>query len=196
MGQHRFVSRNKDDNKVGLSIEDKQLIQVMEKSLHKDADGNWVAPLPFGENRPPLPNNRLQTLNRTKNLHASLSKDPVKLQHIVTFMQRVFDSKHAEVAPPLGSNEKCRYLPLFGVYHPQKRGQIRGVFDSSAQFQRLSLNSVLLSGPDLTNNLVHVLLRFRMETYNKCSTVSLSRKNTEISLDSCGMETMILTTVL
>ncbi|XP_062581855.1 uncharacterized protein LOC134243624 [Saccostrea cucullata] len=115
-------SRNKDDNKVGLSIEDKQFIRVMEKSLHKDTEGNWVAPLPFRENHPPLPNNRLQTLNRAKNLHASLSKDPVKLQHMVTFMQRVFESKHAEVAPPLTSNEECWYLPIFGVYHPQKPG--------------------------------------------------------------------------
>lgn len=32
-------SRNKDDKKVGLSIEGKQFIQVIEKSLHKDADG-------------------------------------------------------------------------------------------------------------------------------------------------------------
>lgn len=156
-------TRNKDDNKVGLSIEDKQFIQVMEKSLHKNADGNWVAPLPFREDRPPLPNNRLQTLNRANKLQASLSNDPVKLQHMVTFMQRVFDSKHAEEAPPLASNEECWYLPIFGVYHPQKPGQIRAVFDSSAQFQGLSLNSVLLSGPDLTNNLLHVLLRFRME---------------------------------
>lgn len=32
-------TRNEDDKKVGLSIEGKQFIQVMEKSLHKDADG-------------------------------------------------------------------------------------------------------------------------------------------------------------
>lgn len=70
-------TRNKDHNKVGLSIEDKQFIQVKEKSLHKNADGDWVAPLPFREERPPLPNNRLQTLNRAKKLQASLSKNPV-----------------------------------------------------------------------------------------------------------------------
>lgn len=123
-----MFTRNKDHNKVGLSIEDKQFIQVMEKSIHKNADGDWVAPLPFREDCPPLPNNRLQTLNRAKKLQASLSKNPVKLQYMVTFMQRVFDSKHAEVPPPLASNEECLYLPIFGVYHPQKPGQIRAVF--------------------------------------------------------------------
>lgn len=121
-------TRNKDHNKVGLSIEDKQFIQVIEKSPHKNADGDWVAPLPFREDCPPLPNNRQQTLNRAKKLQACLSKNPVKFQHMLTFMQRVLDSKHAEVPPPLASNEECRYLSIFGVYHPQKPGQIRAVF--------------------------------------------------------------------
>lgn len=35
------------------------------------------------------------------------------------------------------------------------------MFDSSAIFEDLSLNQVLMKGPDLTNNLLGVLLRFR-----------------------------------
>lgn len=53
------------------------------------------------------------------------------------------------------------YLPLFGVYHPKTPDQIRGVFDDSAKFQGISLNDVLLPGPDLANNLVGILFRFR-----------------------------------
>lgn len=49
------------------------------------------------------------------------------------------------------------------MYHPQKPGQLRVVFDSSAQEDGISLNSVLLSGPDLNNSLLGVLLRFRKE---------------------------------
>ena len=55
------------------------------------------------------------------------------------------------------------YLPIFGVYHPQKPGQIRVVFDWSAQQRGFSLNSVLLSGLELNNSLLGVLLRFRKE---------------------------------
>ncbi len=37
------------------------------------------------------------------------------------------------------------------------------VFDSSAQHQNISLNNVLLSGPDLNNSLLGVLLQFRKD---------------------------------
>lgn len=55
------------------------------------------------------------------------------------------------------------YLPFFGVYHPKNPNQIRVVFDSSTQYQGLSLNSVLLKGPDLNNSLLGVLIQFRKE---------------------------------
>lgn len=90
-------------------------------------------------------------------------KNPAKKKHFVTFMQSVLDRGHAELAPLLKDGEECWYLPLFGVYHPKKTDQIRVVFDSSAKYEGLSLNSVLMTGPDLINNLVGVLLRFRKE---------------------------------
>lgn len=83
--------------------------------------------------------------------------------HFLDFMAKIFENRHAELAPPLSDNEKCWYLPIFGVYHSQKPGQIRVVFDSSAQYQGVSLNSVLLTGPNMNNSLLGVLLRFRKE---------------------------------
>ncbi|XP_062581170.1 uncharacterized protein LOC134242973 [Saccostrea cucullata] len=52
---------------------------------------------------------------------------------------------------------------MFAVFHPKKPESIRVVFDSSAKYQDVSLNSVLLQGPDLLNSLVGILLRFCME---------------------------------
>ena len=40
-------------------------------------------------------------------------------------MKRLMDNGHAEIAQPLIRDEECWYLPLFGVYHPQKRDQVR-----------------------------------------------------------------------
>ena len=50
------------------------------------------------------------------------------------------------------------------VYHPKKH-KIRVVFDCSARFRGQSLNDHLLTGPNLTNALVGVLLKFRMYKY-------------------------------
>lgn len=80
--------------------------------------------------------------------------------HFFTFMQNIFDSDHAELALPLEVDKERRYLSTFGVYHPQKPGQIRVVFDSRAQCHHMSFSGVLLSGTDLNNNLLGVLLRF------------------------------------
>lgn len=85
------------------------------------------------------------------------------LKDFLTFMGKVFENGHAEVAPPLGNDEERWYLPTFGVYHPKKPGKIRVVFDSSARYNGVSLNDVLLTGPDVNNTLLGVLLRFRKE---------------------------------
>ena len=56
-----------------------------------------------------------------------------------------------------------RYIPHHGIYHPHKPGKIFVVFDCFAKYQGKSLNDLMLSGPDLTNNLFGVLMRFRQE---------------------------------
>ena len=56
------------------------------------------------------------------------------------------------------------YQPHFGIYHPKKPTQIRGVFDSSAQYKGTSQNKELLSGPDVLNSLHRILIHFRQET--------------------------------
>ena len=49
------------------------------------------------------------------------------------------------------------------MYHAQKPGKIRVVFDCSAQYANMSINTKLMSGTDLANQIVGVLLRFRKE---------------------------------
>ena len=55
---------------------------------------------------------------------------------------------------------KTCFIPHHGVYHPNKPGKIRVVFDCSAEFDEQSLNKELLTGPDLTNQILGVLTRF------------------------------------
>ena len=158
-----IFQRTNADNQPSMSIDDRTFMALMDRDMKKDASGHWVAPLPFKTPQPVLPNNRRQALDRAMSLDYNLRRNPSKMTHFIEFMSALFDAGHAELAEPLPPNKECWYLPLFGVYHPQKKDRIRGVFDSSAKCDGVSLNDVLISGPDLMNNLVGVLLRFRRE---------------------------------
>ena len=155
--------KRSDDNKPALSVEDRQFLEIMDEGFVKDSEGRWSAPLPFRVDRPTLPSNKEQAVRRAKILDSSLHKNAAKCEHFVNFMGKVIKNGHAEAAPPLKKDQECWFLPVFGIYHPQKPGEIRCVFDSSAQCDGLSLNNVLLQGPHMTNNLLGILLRFRRE---------------------------------
>lgn len=158
-----IFQRTSQDDTRSLSAEDKEFLSVMDSDFRKDASGNWIAPLPFRRDRPVHPNNRPQAMRRAKSLDASMRKDPKKKKHMIELIGNVFERGHAEIAPTLSGHEEFWYLPLFGVYNAKKPDCITGVFDSSTKCDGLSLNSVLLSGPDLVNSLLGVLLRFRRE---------------------------------
>ncbi|XP_041461230.1 uncharacterized protein LOC121412484 [Lytechinus variegatus] len=63
----------------------------------------------------------------------------------------------------LSLQDRVNYIPHTGVYHPRKPDKIRVVFDCSAPYQGVSLNDVLLQGPNTMNSLLGVLCRFRKE---------------------------------
>ena len=110
----------KDGEKSGLSMEDKELLHIMDDGFRKSSTNNWIAPLPFRKGRPGFPNNRPQAVRRAKILDNSLKNNLWKSMHLFVFLKKVFDNEHAEIAPPLEMDEECWYLPVFGVYHPRK----------------------------------------------------------------------------
>ena len=160
---HTVFESSRDDNKTALSMDDKAFLTIMDREFFQDVDHSWVAPLPFWSPRRSLPSNREQAVKRLCCLRKTLEKKPEIKSHYIEFMQKMMDNDQAECAPPLEAGKEHWYLPTFGVYHPKKPGQIRVVFDSSAECDGISLNDVLLSGPDLNNTLLGVLLRFRKE---------------------------------
>ena len=62
-----------------------------------------------------------------------------------------------------GAMDVCGTYPHHPVLNPRKPDKVRIVFDCAAQFQGTSLNDHVYRGPDLTNKLIGVLLRFRQD---------------------------------
>ncbi len=163
LAERYIFQRTKDDEKTAPSIEDKLFLQIMEREVYKDEENSWVALLPFKQPRQYLPNNRPQAVERLNSLLRYFRRKPEMKKDFVAFMEKLFKNDNAEIAPSVSLNEQCWYLPSFGVYHSKKPSQIHVVFDSSAPCKSGSLNQVLLSGPDLNNSLLGVLMRFRKE---------------------------------
>lgn len=155
--------RTTEDEKSALSVDDQVFLDLMDREVYQNEANSWVAPLPFHSTRQCLPRNREQTMTRLYSLRKTLDRKPDMKKQYIDFVQKILENEHSEPAPPLREHW---YLPSFGVYHPQKPDQLRVVFDSSAEYEGVFLNKVLLSGPDLNNSLLGVLLRFRKEFLN------------------------------
>ena len=135
----------------------------MEEGIEKTGNGHYEMPLPF-KDRSILPDNHLMASIHLEHLKGKFLKDSKYKEDYVKFMNEVLSRGDAEEAPVLAQEGVNWYIPHHGVYHP-KKNKIRIVFDCSAKFKEASLNDHLLSGPDLTNNLVGVLCRFRRYPY-------------------------------
>ena len=72
-------------------------------------------------------------------------------------MVRKLTSEEASVYHP-----RTWYLKHHGVQKPYKPGQWRPVMDASAEYLGTSLNKCLLQGPNPINEMVDVLLLFRL----------------------------------
>ena len=57
------------------------------------------------------------------------------------------------------------YLPHHPVVNPNKPEKVRRVLNGASKFRGISLNSVLLTGPDLLQRLIHTLMRFRQHQF-------------------------------
>ena len=79
-------------------------------------------------------------------------------QTLTTDLQKFYVNA-VEIKPP--DPEKIWYSPHHLVVNPNKPGNVRRVANAAIDFRGQSLNSNLITGPDLLINLVGNLLRFR-----------------------------------
>ena len=159
-----FPERISDDRKEN-SQEDHAFLQKVESSM-KLVDGHHELCLPFRDDRVQLPDNSGPVLQRLHSLKKKMIGNPQFYSDYKGFISGVISNGYA-IRVPEADLARCDgrvwYLPHHGIYHPKKPDKIRVVFDCAATTRGVSLNSVLLQGPDLTNKLVGVLLRFREE---------------------------------
>ena len=147
------------------SMEDERFLRILEDGVKKLPDGHYEMPLPLKSDNVSLPNNRQLAVKRWKQLNARFKKNPKFFTDYQTFMKDLI-SQCAERVPEDRlevQNGKVNYVPHTGVTQ-ENRGQIRVVFDCSAQYNGVSLNHYLLKGPDFMNDLLGTLCCFHQES--------------------------------
>ena len=93
---------------------------------------------------------------RLQSLKKKLQKDEKFHLDYKIFMNNLFEKGYARVYPTDAESNSSWYIPHHRVYHPNKPDKIRVLYDCSSEFQGRGLNKELLSGPDLTNQIVGV----------------------------------------
>ncbi|XP_072037120.1 uncharacterized protein [Amphiura filiformis] len=158
-----FSERSKEDM-LEPSIEDQRFMGMVTESTRL-VDGHYEIALPLRDRNKAMVDNRVQALKRAEHLKRKLDKNPQFKEDYKNFMEDVINSDYAERVPSEQlevEDGKKWYVPHHGVYHPAKQ-KLRVVYDCAVTYKGCCLNDELIQGPDLTNTLLGVLLRFRQE---------------------------------
>ena len=151
-------------DEVDMSVNDLKATSIWNDTICLK-QGHYEVAIPFKHSPPRLPDNRQIAEDRLDSLCRRLDRDPV----LKTKYQAGIDDLLAKgYAEKVENNEVSNraaiwYLPHHPVFHQKKPDKVRIVFDCAAKYAGTSLNDQVLQGPDLTNRLVGVLLRFRQE---------------------------------
>ncbi|XP_062537886.1 uncharacterized protein LOC134206213 [Armigeres subalbatus] len=146
-----------------LSKEDDRAIHILE-SQTKLKGNRYETGLLWKYEDVRLPNNEQMAMKRLICLEKRLSKDPDLAK---AFDEKLCDYEQKGYIKRLSPAEiqsrhpRSWYLPIFPVRNPNKPGKLRIVWDAAAKVNGVSLNSVLLTGPDLLVSIVEVLQKFR-----------------------------------
>ena len=101
-------------------------------------------------------------------------------------MEEIISKGYARKSTKEAAPGKIWYLPHHGVYHPNKPGEIRVVFDLSTDYKGRCINRELLSGPDLTNQIAGVLLQFRKEQVAVMGDIEAMFHQVKVPDDQCS----------
>lgn len=150
----------------GMSTNDRTVLQMWNDSSRM-VEGHHELPIPFKDRPPQLENNRMMAEQRLSSLRRRLLKDGKLHTKYADMMEDLLTKGYAEAVvecPESVAEGPEWYIPHHPVFSQSKPDKVRIVFDCAAKHHGLSLNDVVLQGPQMTNNLQAVLLNFRKES--------------------------------
>ncbi|XP_077866221.1 uncharacterized protein LOC144353806 [Saccoglossus kowalevskii] len=153
--------------------------EFKENNLTRTRDDKYVASLPWKEDHPPLPTNFNICQACTRSMVRRLSPELLHTYNeiISDQLSRGFIEKIKEDNP-----EEGHYIPHHSVAKYSTTTPIRIVYDCSCtQYPNPSLNDCLETGPSLINDLVEILIRFRVNKIAFTSDIEKAFLNVQLA---------------
>ena len=147
-----------------MSVDDKRALKVMEDTVCIK-DGKFCIGIPWKVNpEEALQNNRSMAESRLRMLKRKFENNLKLAQDYTSTVEAYIADKQAMLVEEEKLHEPYQwFLPHHSVFKKSNPEKCRVVFDCAAQFKGVSLNDVILQGPNFLNNLSGVLVRFRKE---------------------------------
>ncbi|XP_041456247.1 uncharacterized protein LOC121408709 [Lytechinus variegatus] len=158
-----------------LSKQEKEEEQIIRESSKK-VGNKWEIAYPWRKDPNLLPDNRAQAEKVLCSTEKRLARNQ---DHADAYVKQMKELVENGFARKLTENEvdqyegPIHYISHHAVLRPEKRSTpVRIVFNSSSSYHGHCLNDYWFKGPDLLNDLLGVLLRFRMNEVGFCGDIS------------------------
>ena len=149
---------------IAMSRDDKRALKILEKQTIFDGE-KYITPMLWDDPACTFPDNSSMAKKRYDLLCRRLRADDKLYEDYKAKMHHYFEKGFARKMSKKEAQRKTSktwILPTHPVFHPKKPNKLRVVNDAAAKFQGTSLNTNLITGPDLLNSLVGIILRFRI----------------------------------
>ncbi|XP_073814583.1 uncharacterized protein, partial [Musca autumnalis] len=152
-----------------LSNDDRRALDILEKTTRRVGE-RYESGLLWRGDFSHFPDSFGMAYKRLTTIEKKMSKDPNFGREYRAKINEYVEKGYARKLTPEEADSRSQntfYLPHFGVVNPNK-AKVRLVFDAAAEVENVSLNKALLSGPDMNQPLMKVLLKFRQSQIAVC----------------------------
>ncbi|XP_058816670.1 uncharacterized protein LOC131679943 [Topomyia yanbarensis] len=169
---HDLVKQFFSIESIGVTIsptvegeEDKRARRILQETTKRTSSGKFETGLLWRHDNVEFPDSKLTAEKRLISLEKKLMKNPELYKNV---RRQIHEYKVKGYAHEANDEELSQfdprrmwYLPLGIALNHRKPEKVRVIWDAAAKVKGVSLNSMLLKGPDLLTSLTAVLFQFR-----------------------------------
>nr|XP_034194643.1 uncharacterized protein LOC117610904 [Osmia lignaria] len=146
------------------SAEELECERLFAETTTRDFEGRYTVQLPFNERKNSLGESYNMALRRFHTLEKKLAKDDKLKQQYSEYLREYCNLGHMCEITQQDNTHEGYYIPHHAVVKAESLStKVRVVFDASARStNNLSLNDTLRVGPTIQDELIFIIMRFRL----------------------------------